>query len=105
MVRGEVFDVVVDLRRSSPTFRRWFGTHLSAANRLQMWCPPGFAHGFVSTTDSEVIYLMTDVYTPEDQRIVRWNDPQLAIRWPIERPLVSPRDAEAPLLDAAELPA
>ena len=105
VVRGEVFDVVVDLRRGSPTFRRWFGAHLSSANRLQMWCPPGFAHGFVSTTDSEVIYLMTDVYMPEDQRIVRWNDPQLAIRWPIERPLVSPRDAEAPLLDAAELPA
>lgn len=105
VVRGEVFDVVVDLRRDSPGFRRWFGAHLSATNRLQMWCPPGFAHGFVSLTESEVVYLMTAAYAPEDQRVVRWNDPELAIPWPVVRPLVSPRDQEAPLLAAADLPA
>ncbi|MBL9019941.1 MAG: dTDP-4-dehydrorhamnose 3,5-epimerase [Myxococcales bacterium] len=104
VVRGEVFDVVVDVRRGSPTFRRWFGAYLSAANRQQLWCPPGFAHGFVALTDADVIYQMTAEYAPEDQRAIRWDDPELAIRWPIEKPIVSPRDAEAPLLSAADLP-
>jgi dTDP-4-dehydrorhamnose 3,5-epimerase len=104
VVRGEVFDVVVDVRRGSPTFRHWFGARLSARNRLQLWSPPGFAHGFVTLEEAEVVYQMTAAYAPEDQRVVRWDDPELAIAWPVERPLLSPRDGSAPLLADAELP-
>lgn len=104
VVRGEIFDVVVDVRRDSPTFRCWFGATLSAHNRRQLWCPPGFAHGFVAIDEAEVAYQLTDLYAPEDQRIVRWDDPELAIRWPVTAPILSPRDAAAPALAEAELP-
>ncbi len=104
VVRGTVFDVVVDIRRGSATFARWFGVLLSAQGRQQLWSPPGFAHGFVALEDADVVYHLTAPYEPADQRAIRWNDPQLAIAWPVERPLVSPRDADAALLAEAELP-
>jgi dTDP-4-dehydrorhamnose 3,5-epimerase len=104
VVRGEIYDVVVDIRRASPTFGRWFGARLSARNYLQMWCPPGFAHGFVALDDADVVYQLTAAYDPDDQHAVRWDDPSLAIAWPVERPLTSARDASASSLAAAELP-
>jgi dTDP-4-dehydrorhamnose 3,5-epimerase len=105
-VRGTVFDVAVDLRRSSPTFGRWFGIELSDANRKQVYIPPGFAHGFCSLTDvAEVIYRCTDVYHPAGERTILWNDQQLAIRWPVAEPILADKDrrglqfAEAPYYD------
>jgi len=104
VVRGSVFDVVVDIRRGSPTFGLWFGALLTARDRRQMWSPPGFAHGFVAIEDADVVYHLTAPYAPEDQRAIRWDDPALGIEWPVARPLVSPRDAAAPVLADAELP-
>lgn len=104
---GAVFDVAVDLRRTSPSFGRWVGTALSADNGLQMWIPPGFAHGFcVLGEAAEVDYLLTQPHVPEAQRSVRWDDATLAIAWPLDgrAPVLSPRDAIAPLLGEAELP-
>ncbi len=104
--RGEIFDVAVDLRRSSPRFGQWTGALLSADNRRQMWVPPGFAHGFLTLSDeAEVLYKTTDYYAPEHERSLRWNDPQLAIDWPLAAgaaPLLSDKDSQAPLLDACE---
>jgi len=106
VVRGEIFDVVVDLRPGSPTFARWFGTILSRANLRQLWIPPGCAHGFqVLSAEADVAYQLTAPYTPADERAVRWDDPALAIAWP--RPadaVLSPRDRAAPCLADAELP-
>ena len=101
---GEVYDVAVDLRRSSPTFGRWVGLTLSAANRRMLWVPEGFAHGFVVTSDhAEFLYKTTDYYAPEHERSLLWNDPALAIPWPVEgTPLLKPGDAAAPPLAAAE---
>jgi dTDP-4-dehydrorhamnose 3,5-epimerase len=83
VVVGEVFDVAVDLRRSSPTFGKWVGCYLSAANKLQIWIPPGFAHGFFTLSDwAEVFYKATDYYSPENERSVLWNDPAIGIQWP-----------------------
>lgn len=97
VVRGAVFDVAVDLRRSSATFRRWVGTTLSGENRRQLWVPPGFAHGFYVTSDSaDVIYKCTDYYIPEHDRTLGWDDPEVGVVWPLiggRRPLVSPKDA------------
>ena len=93
---GDIFDVAVDLRRSSRTYGRWVGVTLSAANRLQLWLPAGFAHGYYVTSErAEVIYKCTDVYVPEEERTLRWDDPDLAVGWPLgpEPPVVSPRDA------------
>ncbi|HUQ16050.1 MAG TPA: dTDP-4-dehydrorhamnose 3,5-epimerase [Gemmatimonadales bacterium] len=95
-VAGEIFDVAVDLRRSSPTYRRWVGVTLSAANRLQVWIPEGFAHGFYVTGDgAEVVYKCTGIYSAEDERTLRWDDPAIGISWPLgsEPPLVSAKDA------------
>lgn len=94
VVLGEVFDVAVDIRRSSPTFGKWFGTLLSAENKLQMWVPPGFAHGFYVTSDvAEFLYLTTDYYAPEHERCIAWNDPDLEIQWPLKsEPNVSAKD-------------
>ena len=91
---GEVFDVAVDLRQSSPHFGKWFGTLLSAENKRQMWVPPGFAHGFCVTSDvAEFLYITTDYYAPEHERCIAWNDPDLAIAWPLSsEPNVSPKD-------------
>jgi dTDP-4-dehydrorhamnose 3,5-epimerase len=95
-VAGEVFDVAVDLRRRSPTFGRWAGTLLSAANRLQIWIPPGFAHGYYALSDwAEVTYKATDFYTPQWERTLLWNDPAVGIDWPLLRglaPIVSAKD-------------
>lgn len=84
VLQGEVFDVAVDVRRSSPTFGQWAGVSLSAANRLQRWIPPGFAHGFLVTSDSaDVLYKTTDYWAPEAERTLQWNDPSLNIAWPL----------------------
>jgi dTDP-4-dehydrorhamnose 3,5-epimerase len=95
VVAGEVFDVSVDLRRSSPTFGRSLGVKLSATDATELWIPPGLAHGFYVTSDSaDLLYKCTDVYVPEDERTIRWDDPTLAIDWPIgaEPPVLSARD-------------
>jgi len=85
VVQGEVFDVVVDLRRSAPTFGQWEGVHLSAANHRQLWVPPGFAHGFVVLSESaEFLYKTTDYWYPAHERSLLWNDPALGIDWPID---------------------
>jgi dTDP-4-dehydrorhamnose 3,5-epimerase len=93
-VVGEVFDVVVDLRRSSPTFGKWMGTLLSAGNRRMLWIPEGFAHGFLVTSDAaETIYKATDYYAPEYERSLLWNDPDVGIAWPLTSPpTLSARD-------------
>lgn len=103
VVRGEVFDVAVDLRRGSPTFGRWFGTTLSETNRRQLYVPPGLAHGFCVISDAaEVLYKTTDVYHPEDERTVHWNDSDIGIAWPIENPVVSVKDSKGTPLKEAE---
>ncbi len=97
VVRGEVFDVVVDLRRGSPTFGRWVGETLSAENKRQLWIPEGFAHGFlVVSAEAEFLYKTTDYWHPEHERCIRWDDPELAIRWPLDGapPVVSAKDAK-----------
>lgn len=101
---GEVFDVAVDLRRSSPTFGQWVGERLSAENRRMLWVPPGFGHGFYVTADAaECQYKCSDYYAPEHERCVRWDDPDLAIEWPLSGwPLLSERDLRAPPLAQAE---
>jgi dTDP-4-dehydrorhamnose 3,5-epimerase len=101
-----VFDVAVDVRRGSPAFGRWFGTHLSADNHHQLWIPPGYAHGFLVLSDSaEVAYKLSAAYDAADARAIRWNDPELAIAWPAaDPPMLSAVDAAAPLLRDAELP-
>src|SRR5262245_57691190 len=98
-LRGEVFDVAVDVRRGSPTFRRWVGARLSDENFHQLWVPPGFLHGFCVLSDSaEVAYKCTELWNPAEEISVRWNDPDLAIEWPISEPLLSVKDAAAPRL-------
>jgi len=98
---GEVFDVAVDVRRGSPTFGRWAAARLSAADRRQLYVPPGFAHGFLVTSAEAVVgYKCTDYYRPEAERSVRWDDPRLAINWPTEGPVLSAKDGAAPTLDA-----
>ena len=105
-VLGEIFDVVVDIRRSSPTFGQWEGAHLSAANYQQLWVPAGFAHGFLTLNEhAEVLYKTTDFWSRECERAIRWDDPQLAIAWPLEvlagdEPQLSEKDGAAPLLAA-----
>ena len=97
--QGEVFDVVVDLRRSSPTFARSHGLRLSADNKRQFFIPPGFAHGFVVLSETALFhYKCTDFYTPKDELTLRWDDPDLAIEWPVPAPVLSAKDATAPRL-------
>lgn len=100
VVKGEVFDVAVDVRRGSPTFSRWVGAVLSAENRLQCWIPPGFAHGYAVTSPSgaEVEYECTDAYDPTDELRIAWDDPAIGVRWPVAAPLLSPKDRAAPRL-------
>ena len=97
VVRGEVFDVAVDLRRGSPTFGRWVGEVLSAENKRQLWIPEGFAHGFLVRSDgAEFLYKTTDYWHPEHERCIRWDDPDARIRWPLVRrstPSSPPKDA------------
>jgi len=105
VIAGEVFDVAVDIRRSSPTFSRWFGATLSADNKRQMWVPAGFAHGFCVTSEyAEFLYLTTDYWAPGHERCIAWNDPDLAISWPISgSPLVSAKDQEGSRFKDADL--
>ena len=105
VVAGEVFDVAVDLRKSSPSFGRWFGTHLSAQNQHQLWIPEGFAHGFVVLSETaEFLYKTTDYYAPEHERSLLWNDPELGIEWPFdEPPQLSAKDQAGKRLSEAEL--
>ena len=103
VMRGEIFDVAVDLRRSSPTFGRWAGATLSEQNKRQFWVPPGFAHGFVVLSDeADFVYKCTDYYAPAHERTLMWNDPAVGIKWPVEiEPQLSEKDAAgSPLSDA-----
>ncbi len=104
VVQGEVFDVAVDLRRSSKTFGQWVGVHLSAENKKQLWLPEGFAHGFVVLSETaEFLYKTTEYYAPEYERSLLWNDPVLGIAWPIEgEPKLAAKDAAARPLSEAE---
>ena len=100
VVRGEVFDVVVDVRSGADTFGEWEGTVLSAENARQLYVPEGFAHGFVVTSEEALFhYKCTDFYHPETEGVIRWNDPALGIDWPVDEPVLSDRDREAPLLE------
>jgi dTDP-4-dehydrorhamnose 3,5-epimerase len=105
VTQGEVFDVVVDLRRSSATFGQWVGAHLSADNHRQLWVPPGFAHGFVVLSQSaEFLYKTTDYWYPEHERSLLWNDPELRIDWPLEGPpQLAAKDVAGKLLRNAEV--
>jgi len=97
---GAVYDVAVDIRRGSPTFGRWMGTELSAENARQLWIPEGFAHGYVVLSDTAVFaYKCTRPYRPDADRAIRYDDPRIGIEWPISDPIVSSKDANAPLLD------
>ena len=104
VVAGEVYDVAVDLRRSSPTFGQWIGVTLSAENKRQLWIPAGFAHGFYVVSEmAEFLYKTTHYYAPEHERTLRWNDPQLGIDWPITTdPILSSKDRDGLPLDEAE---
>ena len=106
VVSGEVFDVAVDVRPGSPTFGQWAGEILSAANRCQLWLPPGLAHGFLVLSDhAEVLYKTSDYYAPEYERCIAWNDPTLGIEWPLHgaTPILSAKDAVGSVLAQAEL--
>ena len=106
VVQGEVYDVAVDLRKSSPQYGQWVGEVLSADNKHQLWVPPGFGHGFLVLSETaEFEYKCTDYYAPEFERAIRWDDPDIAIEWPLldgEQPILSSKDAAAPLLNDAE---
>ena len=104
-IRGAVFDVAVDLRRKSPTFGRWVGTELSEENRRQLWIPVGFAHGFLVLSDvAEFLYKTTDYWAPEYERTIIWNDPDLAVAWPLQgEPVLSAKDARGTAFKDAEV--
>ncbi len=102
VLRGSVFDVAVDVRRGSPRFGRWFGIELSETTPLQLWIPPGFAHGFCVLSESaDFFYRCTELYSPETERSIAWNDPAIGIRWPVAEPLLSAKDRAAPPLAQA----
>ena len=105
VLEGEIFDVAVDLRRSSQTFRQWFGVKLSDANRQTLWIPEGFAHGFLVLSDyADVLYKTTDFYAPEHERTIAWNDPDIGIEWPLSgAPILSAKDAAGTSFGNAEL--
>lgn len=106
VVRGAIFDVAVDLRKSTPTFGRWFGTELTEDNHRQLWVPPGFGHGFLVLSESaDVLYKATDYYAPEHERSLLWNDPAVGIDWPLDgiEPLLSAKDAEGQPLAQCEV--
>ena len=106
VVVGEIYDVALDLRKSSATFGQWFGTYLSGENKRMLWVPAGFAHGFyVTSADAELLYKTTDYYAPQWERSILWNDPALQIVWPLtgESPILSAKDQAGSLLSAAEV--
>ena len=106
VARGEVFDVAVDIRRSSPRFGQWVGVLLSDTNHHMLWVPPGFAHGYLALSEEiDVLYKCTDYYAPQHERAIRWDDPGLAVQWPLPTgvaPILSGKDARAPLLREAQ---
>jgi dTDP-4-dehydrorhamnose 3,5-epimerase len=104
VVKGEVYDVAVDIRAGSSTFGEWEGVILSEQNKRQFWVPPGFAHGFLVLSDfADFEYKCTDYYDPDDEGCILWNDPELDISWPNDRPQLSDKDTDAPLLAALSL--
>jgi dTDP-4-dehydrorhamnose 3,5-epimerase len=106
VIAGEIFDVAVDIRKSSPTFGKWVGDYLSTENKKMLWVPAGFAHGFyVTSPTAEVLYKATDYYAPQWERSVAWNDPAINIDWPLHgrAPVLSPKDAAGKLLKEAEV--
>jgi len=105
VIVGEIYDVVVDIRRSSTTFGQWFGMRLSAANKKQLWIPAGFAHGFLVISDSaEVLYMTTDFWYQRHERCIKWNDPDLNIDWPLSQPpILSDKDQRGTTFNKAEL--
>ena len=106
VIAGEIFDVVVDIRKHSPTFGKWFGTSLSAENKHMLWVPAGFAHGFyVTSPEAELIYKATDYYAPQWERTIVWNDPTIGVQWPLAggTPSLSAKDAAGVLFSEAEL--
>jgi dTDP-4-dehydrorhamnose 3,5-epimerase len=106
VTRGEVFDVAVDIRRGSPRYGQWAGVVLNDANHQMLWVPPGFAHGYLALTEEvDFLYKCTDYYAPEYERAIRWDDPQLAVNWPLPAgivPVLSSKDAAAPLFSHAQ---
>lgn len=106
-VLGEIFDVAVDIRRASPTFGKWVGARLSAENKQQLWIPAGFAHGYYVMSEwAEIVYKATDYYAPQWERAILWNDPQIAVEWPVwpDVPLLlSSKDRDGVLLSQAEV--
>jgi dTDP-4-dehydrorhamnose 3,5-epimerase len=106
VIAGEVFDVAVDIRKSSPTFGKWVGDYLSAKNKRMLWVPVGFAHGFyVTTPEAEVLYKASDYYAPQWERCIIWNDPEIGIAWPLhgEVPIISAKDASAKFMSDVEV--
>jgi dTDP-4-dehydrorhamnose 3,5-epimerase len=105
VIHGEVFDVVVDIRRSSSTFGKWAGVVLSAENKRQFWVPEGFAHGFLVLSETaDFLYKTTDYYAPEHERCIRWDDPEIGVEWPWRgEPVLSQKDAAAPLLKSSQI--
>ena len=103
-LKGCVWDVAVDLRRTSPTFKQWVAAELSDANHAMLYIPPGFAHGFVALTDDvHLLYKCTEEYDPHSDAGIRWDDPDIAISWPVTDPILSPKDRALPLLSDAEI--
>ena len=105
-IRGKIFDVAVDIRKGSPTFGKWVGVELSEENKLMLWIPKGFAHGFLTLSDeAEIVYKVSgSEYSPEHDRCIRWNDPDINIKWPLNgEPILSEKDRLAPTLREAEL--
>lgn len=103
VIAGTIYDAVIDIRRTSPTFGQWVATTLTAEQRQMMWVPPGFAHGFCVISDmAEVLYNCTTEYSPQSERGIIWNDPAVGITWPTKEPILSEKDTKYPLLKAAE---
>ncbi|GMW00588.1 MAG: dTDP-4-dehydrorhamnose 3,5-epimerase [Candidatus Hydrogenedentota bacterium] len=103
VMRGSIYDVAVDIRKGSPTFGKWVGREMSAKNKMAMWVPEGFAHGFIALEDETLImYKCTDFYAPQSQHTILWNDPKVNIQWPMEPLVLSEKDAVAPVLDEAD---
>ena len=104
VINGEIFDVAVDIRRDSPNFGKWVGVYLSERNNQQLYVPPGYAHGFcVVSGVADVVYKCTTVYKPQDDAAIRWDDSEIGIEWPIDNPLVSDKDMQAPLLSEVRI--